>query len=63
MIDRSSVRHVARRPVVVLVVILLLGAGANVRTPDRATCRSVMRPPLLFEAGGAAVHRLCARTR
>lgn len=37
--------------------------GTSVRTPDRDTCHSVMRPPLLIESGGAAAYELCARTR
>ncbi len=37
--------------------------GTNVRTPDRATCQSVVRPPLLMQGGGETAYKLCARTR
>lgn len=37
--------------------------GTRIRTPDRDTCQSVVRPPLLMESGGAAAYQLCARTR
>jgi hypothetical protein len=37
--------------------------GTTIRTPDRDTCQSVMRPPLIMQGGGEAAYRLCAHTR
>lgn len=37
--------------------------GTHVRTPDRATCQAVFRPPLRLFASGETVHAMCGPTR